>query len=138
MNCEAFDDPYGQAQPPGAEVADWELAAARYELAMLTADDAARGTMPPALAAEIAGKAVRFLPRPRSAVRRRGSASWQGLSVGGSLVTLAAATVAALLAVVFAWWTWTDLGDKPPTGGLARPTGTAPAGSSGAAPCQCP
>jgi hypothetical protein len=124
---DAFDDSQWQALPPGSDVADWELAAAGYELAMLTAEDAARGAMPPAVAAKIAREAARLLPQPRrTAVRPASSTGW-ALPVGGSPLTVAAATVAALLAVVFAWRTWTGLSEKSFSGGVARPCGAAPA-----------
>jgi hypothetical protein len=124
---DAFDDSHGQALPPGSDVTDGELAAARYELAMLTAEDAARGTMPPEVASKIAVQAADFLARPRGAAVRPAAATGWALPGGGSPLTMAAATIAALVAVVFAWQMWRGFREDSHAGGAARPAGAAPA-----------
>lgn len=116
-----LDESFQRTLPPGADATDWELAAAGYELAMLTADDAARGTMPPAIAARIASEAPGFLPRPRGGGTRPASTAGGALPIGGSPMTVAAASLAALLAVAVAWRAWTGLRDEVPKGGVAGP-----------------
>lgn len=116
---DGFDESPWPALPPGAEVTDWELAAAGYELAMLTAADAARGTMPAAVAAKIASDAKGSLPRPRGGVAPPPAASVGSWIGGGSPLALAAATLAACLGIAFAWRACTVRHDDGPRGGCA-------------------
>jgi hypothetical protein len=130
---DAFDDPHRQALPPGADFTDWELTAAQYELAMLTAKDAARGTMPPAVASKIARRAAGFLSRPRGAAVRPATDTGWALLLGGSPLTVAAAIAAAMLGVVFAWQMWKGLSPEAPKGGAGQPC---ECGAAAAGPCR--
>lgn len=124
-SLEQFDDMPWEALP-GADVTDWEAAAAAYELAMLSREDDAAETLPAAVAERIAREAAAFIPRRDGGAIPAGAVVTQQRSSVGRLLMLAGWAVAACLAGVLLWPVWQSRHEAVPRVDVAGPSAVRP------------